>query len=187
MGRADSLWAVVMTMKVNAFLAGLALASTIGGAASAASILGDTIQEDYNFPTAGNVIETQVVTDPGSIVVQGLNTVTYTANQIIIQDGSCGCYWTPEAQNGPFFTDLTKSFTSFAVDSATNYSDFTATLNSGVIQINWSGHSITPGDELVLDVSAGVPEPTTWAMMLVGFGGLGVAMRSRRKVSAATA
>jgi len=30
----------------------------------------------------------------------------------------------------------------------------------------------------------GVPEPATWAMMLVGFGGLGVAMRSRRRASA---
>jgi len=28
---------------------------------------------------------------------------------------------------------------------------------------------------------AGVPEPATWAMMLVGFGGLGAAMRARRK------
>jgi hypothetical protein len=32
-----------------------------------------------------------------------------------------------------------------------------------------------------------VPEPATWAMMLVGFGGLGAAMRSRRKTLATTA
>jgi PEP-CTERM motif len=31
-----------------------------------------------------------------------------------------------------------------------------------------------------------VPEPASWAMMLVGFGGLGAAMRSRRKLAAAT-
>ena len=35
--------------------------------------------------------------------------------------------------------------------------------------------------------SVTVPEPSTWAMMLVGFGGLGVAMRSRRRPAAATA
>ena len=29
--------------------------------------------------------------------------------------------------------------------------------------------------------AAGVPEPATWAIMLAGFGGLGVAMRSRRR------
>ena len=32
-----------------------------------------------------------------------------------------------------------------------------------------------------------VPEPATWATMMVGFGGLGVAMRSRRRQVAATA
>ena len=34
---------------------------------------------------------------------------------------------------------------------------------------------------------ADVPEPATWAMMLVGLGGLGAAMRSRRKLTAASA
>jgi hypothetical protein len=32
-----------------------------------------------------------------------------------------------------------------------------------------------------------VPEPSSWAMMLIGFGGMGAAMRFRRKHSAATA
>ena len=36
-----------------------------------------------------------------------------------------------------------------------------------------------------LSAVASVPEPATWAMMLVGFGGLGVAMRSRRKLATA--
>ena len=47
------------------------------------------------------------------------------------------------------------------------------------------------GADLSVDVTgaitSGVPEPTSWAMMLVGFGGLGAAMRSRRKQAVATA
>jgi len=30
-------------------------------------------------------------------------------------------------------------------------------------------------------VTGAVPEPATWAMMLLGFGGIGAAMRRRRK------
>lgn len=36
-------------------------------------------------------------------------------------------------------------------------------------------------------VTSGVPEPTIWAMMLVGFGGLGLAMRHRAKSAVSTA
>lgn len=36
----------------------------------------------------------------------------------------------------------------------------------------------------VLYVSGGVPEPSTWAMMLMGFGALGAAVRRRRAVAA---
>ena len=36
-------------------------------------------------------------------------------------------------------------------------------------------------------MTGGVPEPATWAMMLVGFGGLGVAMRRTRRQRALTA
>jgi hypothetical protein len=44
-------------------------------------------------------------------------------------------------------------------------------------QFNWQ---ITERD-------AGVPEPASWAMMLVGFGGLGAMLRTRRRPAAATA
>jgi hypothetical protein len=46
-----------------------------------------------------------------------------------------------------------------------------------------SGEMIAPRGAIF----AAVPEPETWAMMLVGFGGLGAAMRSRRKGVVATA
>ena len=35
--------------------------------------------------------------------------------------------------------------------------------------------------------TAGVPEPASWAMMLIGFGGLGATLRSRRRHAGATA
>ena len=56
--------------------------------------------------------------------------------------------------------------------------------------IDFTLKGLTNGDNFFVDnkvvVGTGaVPEPATWAMMLVGFGGLGAAMRSRRKLAAA--
>lgn len=46
------------------------------------------------------------------------------------------------------------------------------------------GTTIAAGSSGTLSVTAAVPEPGTWAMMLVGFGAMGVAMRRRRAQSA---
>ena len=45
----------------------------------------------------------------------------------------------------------------------------------------------TPGLPAYVSVSAAVPEPTSWALMLVGFGGLGAVLRRQRRAVAATA
>lgn len=43
----------------------------------------------------------------------------------------------------------------------------------------------SPGTPLAVDTQDGaVPEPGTWAMMLLGFGGMGVALRRRRRTGA---
>jgi len=47
------------------------------------------------------------------------------------------------------------------------------------------GGSPSFGNELANVSLTAVPEPATWAMMLFGIGGLGVALRSRRKVARA--
>jgi hypothetical protein len=54
--------------------------------------------------------------------------------------------------------------------------------NPGATQTDF--FSINPNGQFLIDngtFSTAVPEPASWAMMLVGFGGLGVAMRTRRK------
>lgn len=65
---------------------------------------------------------------------------------------------------------------------------FTGPLSAGTYTL-W----LTDGDEAAsysfnaVVTAAAVPEPATWAMMIAGFGAIGVAMRGRRKVMAKVA
>ena len=49
--------------------------------------------------------------------------------------------------------------------------------------INVAGNVNSPNGSYsgTINIQPGVPEPATWAMMMLGFGGMGLAMRRRRK------
>jgi hypothetical protein len=69
-----------------------------------------------------------------------------------------------------------------------NYSSSFVAQSSGpqTIDFQYRGLGITAADFGVdrVFVTAAVPEPGTWAMMLLGFGAIGASMRRRRRVSA---
>jgi hypothetical protein len=79
---------------------------------------------------------------------------------------------------GDFSTTLTPANTTgFQLQSFT----FT-TATAGNLLFTENGPSDQQGNLLDgVTLAAGVPEPSTWAMMLVGFGGLGGLLRSRRR------
>ena len=58
------------------------------------------------------------------------------------------------------------------------------TFNANAVAVEWANLSFDQGTRIVLnlDVGAGaVPEPATWALLLLGFGSLGAAMRSAKR------
>jgi hypothetical protein len=77
-----------------------------------------------------------------------------------------------------------------------NFFDVTAQLDAAKTLIGFSvfgndtsfgSPPVTRVDNLLIDVpgAGGVPEPATWAMMLLGFGAMGVSLRWRRRRAAA--
>lgn len=73
----------------------------------------------------------------------------------------------------------------FNVTSLVNTSKSVTGL--GIYGFCCSGASASYLDDLSIqgNVGGGVPEPATWALMLAGFGGLGAALRARRKMAMA--
>jgi len=60
--------------------------------------------------------------------------------------------------------------------------------NGGPLTLQFQSSGVADVDSIIDNVrltGAAVPEPATWAMMLLGFGGIGVAMRRRRRVALA--
>lgn len=58
-----------------------------------------------------------------------------------------------------------------------------ATLTYGNSNLQ-AGNLIEVVDDITFSAISAVPEPSTWAMMLVGFGAIGASMRRRRRVAA---
>jgi hypothetical protein len=86
------------------------------------------------------------------------------------------------------FTTVTnfQSLTPFSASSAA----FVAGLNTLSFVVTDTGPPsafLVSGLSGTADLAGGVPEPASWALMLIGFGGLGTAIRSQRKPTAVAA
>jgi len=100
--------------------------------------------------------------------------------QIVIQWSGSGGF-ASGSFNGPHFAFSGPSvppITDVTVDSLSTLDPTSLSFTANSIDVNVAGEAFSPGSEkVVLDISTSsvvpTPEPSTWAMMLVGFAGLG--------------
>ena len=179
-----------------------ALALAASSAAGAQSFDGATLNYQYYFPNSSTPYP---AADNGSFVVgPGIEvdnvsddraTLDISGSNIFI-DFISNSVWTTETFNGWILSDQSDSLAAIlgvSIDPASNLAGFSLSnisFTENQIAVNWQGLSFTESTILSLNVTFGstaVPEPGTWAMMLLGFGAAGFALRRGRKPKLAAA
>ena len=188
--------------RVQKILAAATLAFGASSAGDAQSFDGSTLNYQYYFADSGTPYP---AADNGSFVVgPGLEVTDVSDERATLDISGTNIFidflnssnWTPADFNGWVLSDETDNLAAIlgvSIDPATNMSGFSLSnisFTGDSIIVNWQGLSFTDTTVVSLNVvfgAAAVPEPGTWAMMLLGFGAVGVALRRGRKPKLATA
>ena len=153
---------------------------------SHASLLGDTIDVQYVWPSAGIVnsdLGTITVTAaPQSVTFQPYFDVEISSSRIVVNNSNYGGTYSGTF-NGQYLIDQSvATFPSYTVDATSVLTGGTPNISivGNTLEIDFHGLTFQRREQLVLDIGSAVPEPSTWAMMLLGFAGIGF-MAYRRK------
>lgn len=189
-------------------LAGGALAVAVAGAASATTLNFDTLPSGVVAP--GTYSAQGVTINPtGYNAEANIGFVPGLNNDICGQGPSCynNGYYPTQQQITFDFSNAVEGvsfvFNNQGFNGRTIYSAYGpgGLISSGDISsvegdlVSVSGSGITSlvidnqGNDWIYNIESlsfsGAPEPTAWALMLIGVGGLGVSLRARRKASLA--
>ncbi|WP_293679236.1 PEPxxWA-CTERM sorting domain-containing protein [uncultured Phenylobacterium sp.] len=109
----------------------------------------------------------------GDVKVKGPTTFLFEGNPVLASDPDAGTDTAGQIINGAVFFPPDNGEVIY--DSFT--SNFTITELHGPVTLEY----VSAGYQLR---SLAVPEPATWGMLILGFGGVGATMRSRRRLCA---
>ena len=184
-----------------------ALSFALFTSAQAATLIGDSIQTEWNYPTVGTPDPTVSVSPSTFTVGAGVETtfnveggrafvsVDFDASSLVmaITTAESGLSWLSAAQNGPAFTVLSgNAFPSIASATTSNGGSIAAYLLSGELFVNLGGWAFASGDTATVtfaSIDTVTPLPAALPLFgsILGAGGLIGWMRKRRTANTAIA
>jgi hypothetical protein len=177
-------------MRIIRMLTAVSLCALAATQTAHAGLIGAGVTYEYLVPTTSDVVDMMgptTITSSTSFVDNNLDafiTTTFNDLQIIITNtppSFSDNFPADVAFDGPsyLFSNVTISNVTTDPASATDF-EGAVSFTSDNVMVNFAvlGASdlIPNGNKLILDVTttaAAVPEPSTWAMMALGFAGLG--------------
>lgn len=163
-----------------AFTAAVVATTCLSGSAHA-TLVGDSITGTYYYPNLSTIDEnlgTVIVGDSLEFDRESFS-IDISKDGVVITGKTC-CIWQQSSFNGftlvdntnpHAFDDLKFAYTTYD-SNIKNY----ITITGNTISVNWTTFFQLPGYQIVLLV----PEPETYAMLLVGLGLVGALARRRR-------
>ena len=160
------------------------------GNASAAFLLGKTIQGEYDYPNKNTVVDgPQTATVGAGVEFADLNglSANFTDDTVTITDLTGVGFTATTGFNGLTFFDVNQTIDpcgGLTLLSATTGFAPVATFNANHLFFNFSG--LVDGAVgrtaryRIADAAAAVPEPASWALFIGGFGAIGFGLRRRR-------
>lgn len=181
-----------------AALAALAIVGAFAVPASAAvNLAGETVAVEYRFPDTASVYPAATPSSPVFVIGAGTES-TVNVEGVTFIDVDFGAAtldlvfntvltsptWNMVPFNGLVFTGPgLAQITGWTVNPTTSFGGggFDASRVTRVgneLRLNWNGLTYHDGEVINLSFTgAGVPEPATWAFMILGLGLVGVAYR----------
>jgi hypothetical protein len=180
---------VLSAALVAVLLAGPCYASTL--------LIGDFIQAEYRFPTAGTAYSLATASPNPFTVGAGVETVIdvegvtflsvdFDAASLLITLDTVlsNPTWTLTEQNGPAFTALSGGpFPAISTVISSNLWPVAAFLSGGTLFVNWAGMPYHDGDTVLVtfDAVSAVPLPAAFPLFAGGLGMIGWLGWRRRK------
>lgn len=173
--------------------------------ASAATLIGETMEVSYRFPDVDTVYPFASPSVSPFTVGAGVETVVdvesvtdiavdFGANSLLITFNTpfTGLAWAQSSFNGLLFQGPGAAKIVGASVASTSLAGFDNSrfyFSGGDFGLNWQGLSYADGAQIAVDLNLTpnpnpvIPEPATWLMLIIGFGVIGAALRQRRRRS----